>query len=243
MAKRRWQKGSVLVRGDVLRIQYRDATGRQVSETMGRFSKGQTREDARAELAARVRAVAKESYVHRHTDEPGVPLFEEWAKKWVDRKERLGLDPRTARNYERKLTKHCARFHGVPLNEIQRQDVNALIGDLLDHPYAPRTINHSVTVLHGLVSAAVREGLLDVNPAKETDRPSIKKYPARPLTPKEIERVRHHLDTPRFLSSTTQRFCSGCAAWRQKDCAGRPLTSRAEGCAWRTPRRRRASVS
>jgi len=50
-------------RGVVWKVKYRDATGRQVKETLGRAADGWTKRKAEGELRARLVAVQKDGYV------------------------------------------------------------------------------------------------------------------------------------------------------------------------------------
>jgi integrase len=86
---------------------------------------------------------------------------------------RLGLvNARTLERYEELLRLHVVPTLGKrPLQRIVATEIDDLYGDLAKR-LAPRTVHHVHTVLGGCLSAAVRKGLLVVNPASKAEAPT-----------------------------------------------------------------------
>src|SRR6266851_1037911 len=92
-------------RGDVWRIKYTDASGKQHMETLGPGSDGWNRKRARLELRAREDAVERDGY-----RKPERVLFESFASQWVERYVTAkGLKRSTSDGY-----KSILRVHLIP---------------------------------------------------------------------------------------------------------------------------------
>src|SRR3954452_17404155 len=78
-------------RGRVFRVKYRDASGRQVMETLGPESDGWTRRKAEAELRERLVRVERKGYRR-----PRPLTFGDYAEIWFEEgRQRRGWRPRT----------------------------------------------------------------------------------------------------------------------------------------------------
>jgi integrase len=185
------QKGTVIEyrhkSGDVTyRIQYRDATSKQVQETVGKRSEGMTKRKAQAILAERVSKVVNRGYRR-----PEPVLFGGYAWRWFEESQRLrNWKPATVRTYHYALRGLCKRFGAMRLGEIRRQHVNAYLADMLEAgDLSARTILLDHTVLHSVLARAVDEELIESNPAKGVDLPKAPRYKPRPLTVAEARAV------------------------------------------------------
>jgi hypothetical protein len=85
-------RGSAVIRydgkrGTVWRIKYRDATGRQIKETLGPEGDGWTRQKSDAELRERLVRVEGRNYRR-----PAPLTFGEYAERWFTEGEEAGLE-------------------------------------------------------------------------------------------------------------------------------------------------------
>jgi integrase len=191
MARRGTRRsGSVLrykgARGVVFRIKYRDADGRQVMETLGREGEGWTEKDAEAELRERLVRVEKHGYRR-----PKPTTFSEFSARWLEQGEaKRGWKPRTVRAYRTVLGRLVQHFGPRPLGEIRARDVAAYYSRHAD-TLGPATVNRDLSILHAIFDAALREELVDGNPAAKAERPKLPPFRPRVLKPAEVQAVRH----------------------------------------------------
>lgn len=190
------QKGTVIVyegpRGRTFRIQYRDASGKQVKETLGREADGWTKRKAQAELAERISRVAKKNYRR-----PKPVTFGSFADRWLEESEGpKGWKPETVRKYQHEVRRLKDRFGYMRLRDIRRSHVKSYLSDLLKADFASRSANLTITVLHSILESAIEDELLDApNPAKGV-RAHEPEYKPRSLTPEEAHLVRANLKSP-----------------------------------------------
>ncbi|MGH3040718.1 MAG: tyrosine-type recombinase/integrase, partial [Gaiellaceae bacterium] len=190
MARKRTRGGSVLrykgARGAVWRIKYRDAENRQVMETLGREAEGWTERKAEAELRERLVRVERKAYRH-----PQPTSFTEYAKRWFDEGQvKRGWKPRTVRAYRTIVGRLTDHFGPKRLTAVRPGDV---AGYVRRHAEAlgAATLNRDLSILHAIYDAAIREELVDVNPAAKAERLKLPAFRPRILKPAEIQAVRH----------------------------------------------------
>ncbi len=144
-------------RGTVWRLKYRDATGRQVKETLGRVEEGWSKRKAEAELRARLTAVHRDGF---RKVEP--VTFADFADEWLDTYPTAkGLKRSTVEGYTLIIEKHLRPAFGR--SKLDRIDVKALDSYLAAkrrQGLAPRTLNRHLNLLNAMLSAALRRGLL-----------------------------------------------------------------------------------
>jgi integrase len=192
MATARRQRGTGTIReyphrdGDVsFRIQYRDASGKQVPETLGRASEGWTRHKAEDELRERINRVRKQGY-----RKPKPMLFEDYADRWLNAGERRNSwKASTVKTYRFALGHLKKRFGRMRLSEIRRTHINDFTADLIEQGLGARTANLLLNVLHGILASALEEELIDRNPAVRVRRPKAARYKPHPLTSEECRLV------------------------------------------------------
>jgi integrase len=191
-------RAATKTRGYVWRVKYVDAAGKQVMETLGPERDGWTRKKAQAELRARLVAVEREGY-----RKPVPMTFESFGRRWVtEHCDRRGLKRSTRRGYEAILERLIFAFAGLRLDEIDAGTVERFIagasrgssgrkaGKRRRDPLAPRTVNRHLNVLHALLDAAVRQGLVRSNAVEFVDRPREPRDQSwRILSPAEIVAV------------------------------------------------------
>jgi integrase len=184
------------------RVQYRDASGKQVLETLGRESEGWTKRKAQAELAERISRVANKKWT-----KPKPLTFAEYADQWFER----GLaqdkwDHSSLRSYRRAIAVLKAHFGPLRLADISRAHVGAFFAGLslpgstaTGEGYSPRTVGRFHSVFHAIMERAVVEELIDRNPTKGVELPKPKAYRPVVLTPEKALEVEGKISDPQVL--------------------------------------------
>jgi len=228
MARKRTRGGCVLrykgSRGVVWRIKYRDAENRQVMETLGREAEGWTERKAEAELRERLVRVERKAYRH-----PQPTSFAEYAKRWFEEGEsKRGWKPRTVRAYRTIVGRLTGQLGPKRLTAVRPSDVAGYVRRYAE-TLGPATVNRDLSILHAIFDAAIREELVDANPAAKAERLKLPAFRPRILKPPEIQAVRHALSSwrgPRsHVSGKRSRRRTGCGT---RGCAGgtsRPRSS------------------
>jgi integrase len=167
------------------RIKYRDATGRQVMETLG-TSPEWNRRKAQAALRARLAAVEGEERWTR----PERTTFEGYALEWLDTYPGAkGLKASTTTGYGIIVRAHLAPYFG-------NEEVSAIDPAMVERYIATkrktlsgRTVNRHLNILGLILRSARRDKLTRSNPVSEVDRPRETDPEWRILTPTEVRRV------------------------------------------------------
>jgi integrase len=179
-------------KGTVWRIKYADAEGKQVQETVGAERDGVTRKQAEAELRERLVRVERKGYRR-----PKPLTFSEWSATWLDEGARKrAWRPGTASVY-RNVVRHLNDYFGTTrLASIRPRDVAGYISHHLTEPHkrlrrpiTAKTLELHLSVLSDVFKSAVREELIDHNPAAAVERPKVKRRQWRILEPEEARRV------------------------------------------------------
>jgi hypothetical protein len=182
-------KGAAVIRyegkrGVVWRVKYRDASGKQVMETLGAERHGVTRKQAEAELRERLVRVDRKGYRR-----PAPLTFEEYAETWfTEGKTRRRWKPSTVSEYrivKRRLAEH---FGPRPLAGIRPSDVAACVSELA-RKYGAGTVNRDLSVLHAVFATTQRAELIERNPAERAERPKLPRRAWRILEPAEVAQV------------------------------------------------------
>jgi integrase len=167
------RKDGVVVR----RIKFRDASGRQVMQTIGAVSV----RDAKRELRDRLSRVDK-GYVR-----PEPLTFGEYAAGWFrDGPAKRGWKPRTVAIYvsvERRLVEYFGRMQ---LAEIRPRHIAAYVSE---HPHGASTVGRDLSVLTAIFKTALRSELVTANPADGAERPKLPPFRPEILEPVEVARV------------------------------------------------------
>jgi integrase len=180
-------------RGTVWRIKFKDASGRQVKETVGKASEGWTKRKAEAVLRARLTDVAREGYV-----KPEAVSFETFARGWLDTYPDTREHRRTTRaDYRAMVENHLIpAFGSMRLADVRTADVDAYVAAKRrgTPPLGPRTLGGHLTRLHSIFDAARRQGLVQANPVSDAERPRVPRSRWTILSPVEIAAVMRALD-------------------------------------------------
>jgi integrase len=100
-----------------------------------------------------------------------VPNFDVYADAWLKDYARIECKTSTAHGYEGVLKQYLRpRFGRKRLDEIKRDDIKALISDLIGDELSRNTIRNALCVVRGLFNQAIEEGLLENNPAARLGR-------------------------------------------------------------------------
>jgi integrase len=99
------------------------------------------------------------------------PCFEMYADGWLKDYARIECKSSTADGYEGVLEQYLRpRFGKKLINEIRRDDIKALINDLIDKGLSRNTIRNALCVIRGLLNYAIEEGIIESNPAARLGR-------------------------------------------------------------------------
>lgn len=171
-------------RGVVWRVKYTDAAGKQIMETVGAERDGMTRRKAEAELRERLVRVERGGYRR-----PASLTFRTYADTWFTEGEsRRRWKPGTVKSYKTLKARLVDHFGTMPLAAIRPRHVAAYVAEM-SKKYGAATVIRDVDLLHAIFKSALREELVDSNPAASAERP--KRPPFRPviLEPQEVGRV------------------------------------------------------
>jgi integrase len=99
------------------------------------------------------------------------PSFDAYADGWLKDYARIECKTSTADGYEGVLEQYFRpRFGKKPINEIRRDNIKALINDLIGKDLSRNTIRNALCVIRGLFNYAIEEGLVESNPAARLGR-------------------------------------------------------------------------
>src|SRR5215472_6712570 len=148
--------------------------------------------------------------------------------RYLDRK-RTSLKPNTMRETERYLRDASAPLHSLPLDQINRRKIAALLGDVEANSGAVSR-NRARSALSGFFGWCISEGLLEVNPVAGTAKASENGGRERVLTAEELRQLWRALgddpfsNTVRLLLLTGQRRSEiGGLHWSEIDLAKKQI--------------------
>ena len=140
-----------------------------------------------------------------------IPVLAQYAASWLEGLEGL-VQPSTVEAYAGRLQRHVLpRLGERRLDEIDVDDILALISDLRKQGYSGTTIVATLTPLSRLFNHAVRRGLIEVNPVSKLDRserPRVSRQERPVLNPEEIGRLLEAA-APRFRALLATAILSG----------------------------------
>ena len=140
-----------------------------------------------------------------------VPTLAQYAASWLEGLEGL-VQPSTVEAYAGRLQRHVLpRLGERRLDEIDVDDILALISALRKQSYSGTTIVATLTPLSRLFNHAVRRGLIEVNPVSKLDRserPRVSRQERPVLNPEEIGRLLEAA-APRFRTLLATAILSG----------------------------------
>jgi integrase len=179
--------------GDVtFRIQFRDASGRQVKETLGRRSAGWTRTKAKDERRKRVGKVA-DGYVR-----PEAIPFSTYADTWWERRQTFrDYADSTTKAYRKEVSRLKERYGSLLLRDLTTIMVNNWTTERLSKGESPELVNRTLTILGMILNGAVDDKLIDPEKRPRPMRPEIPDSDPNPPTPEQArllaaELGKHH---------------------------------------------------
>jgi integrase len=171
--------------GTVWRILWRDATGRQVMETVGHAKDGWTEKKAKAELRNRLTDVERDGY-----RAPQPITFAAFAERFES--EFLpgrNLKPSTLVDYELTLRVHLRPYFGaLKLAAIEPEHVDAYIA-AKTKTLSPKTVTNHLALLGVMFKVARRWRLVTTNVVEQVDRPRLDSPEMNVLSEAEIARL------------------------------------------------------
>ena len=126
---------------------------------------------------------------------PGPETFAAIASRFLAY-QRLRLRPRPYVDVERHILVHAAPLHRLRLAKIERRDIATVIAAVAENSGAV-TSNRVRSSLNGLFGWAMREGLIDTNPAINTNK-QVERPRDRVLTRQELRLVWTHAGDDHF---------------------------------------------
>jgi integrase len=126
-----------------------------------------------------------------------LPTLADYAETWLKNLEQE-RKPSTAAFYSQYFRLYVGpRFGALALDAIQRAKIKEFIAELGSRDLAKNTIRLAVTTLRALLSSAVEDGLLQVNPAKGLGRFVKSEKAPREATALRPDEVEHLLNAAR----------------------------------------------
>jgi len=118
---------------------------------------GEAAERVRREIEARL-ALGDVSFLTQHDN--AVPVFGAFADRWLADYARVECKTSTADGYEGVLRQYLRpRFATKRLNEIRRDDVKALINELVTKDLSRNTVRNALCVIRGIFNEAIEAGI------------------------------------------------------------------------------------
>src|SRR5438445_5490854 len=103
--------------------------------------------------------------------EDKMPTFDRHADKWMKDYVRVECKTSTADGYEGVLRQYLRpRFGTKRLDEIKRDDIKALINDLISKELSRNTVRNALCVIRGMFNQAIEARMLESNPAARLGR-------------------------------------------------------------------------
>jgi integrase len=113
--------------------------------------------------------------------------FGRYVRAWfADGPRKRGWKPRTVLQYVSPERRLVGAFGHMRLAEIRPRHVAAYIAE---HKLAPATVGMDVSLLHAIFTSAMREELIEANPAASAERPKVPRRKWRILDRAEVARI------------------------------------------------------
>lgn len=130
---------------------------------------------------------------------PSRQTFGEYLPQWLERRQRTTvrgkrpLAPASAENYQRYIENDIApsALGAMKLQDIRRRHIQSFVDQLVDGGRGAVTIRRIIAVVQGALTSALREELIEDNPARDLDLPHVDQ---KEVTPWEPAQVGHFLD-------------------------------------------------
>ena len=159
-------------------------TGKPVRKSIYR----KTQKEVREAKTALLRALDTNNY-----REPQKITVGGWSQTWIDTYVSVNLKPLTLDSYNSILRRHILPGLGaMKVQELTPAHIQKFYAKMLKSGLSEKTVLNVAAVLRKLLSFAVKQGIIAVNPCLLTELPKSKKKEIHPLTNEEI---------PKFLEA------------------------------------------
>jgi integrase len=178
-------------RGVTWYVKFRDATGKQVKERLGRATDGWNKRKAEAALRARLVAVDRDRWT-----KPERETFAKIAEDWiVSYPVTEGLKRSTRLAYEGIIHGHLIPAFGtLDIGELTVERIERYLASKARDGYSAASRNRQLNVLSLILKSAVRRHLIPVNPVASIKRPREPKRAWRILSPAEVVAIERSFD-------------------------------------------------
>jgi integrase len=172
-------------RGVVFKIKYRDASGRQVKETLGREQDGWTGQKANAALDERLVDVRRDGLTK------SIHSFAEVANEWIATYPKTKeLKTSTIDGYKSIVEGHLIPAFGhLKIGDLDVHHLDRYVASMIESGYSPGTVNRHLNVVYAVVKAARRRRLVRENVVDLVERPPEPRLRWEILSPAELARV------------------------------------------------------
>jgi integrase len=97
--------------------------------------------------------------------------FGSYADKWLKNYARVECKTSTADGYEGVIEQYLRpRFGNRTLDQIKRDDIKAMINELIAKELSRNTVRNALCVIRGIFNEAIEAGIVEVNPAARLGR-------------------------------------------------------------------------
>lgn len=158
---------------------------RQRSKSTGLPTKGNHKREAQEAMREIVKQWEDEANRAIRT---GGPLFGDYVRRWLERKEKLRIKQTTLENYRDHARLHIMpRFGNMPVAEITVEDLEDFYTDFLT-THTVNTAKKVNLVVSGAFREAIKEGIIPTNPADSDhmEFPHEQKFEGAFYTEKEV---------------------------------------------------------
>ena len=180
------------------RVLYRDADGRQRSKSFAthRDAKGFDATIKNTEPAERTPPVKRNALLIDTQPTEGM-LLRDWIDEWF-RNYGPTWAPKTLKDRSGVTGLWITPIIGdVGMDQLGPRLIRRYRSTLLERGASNNRANAVITILSAILSAAVEDGIIDINPCSGVKRLPHHKKAIRPLTPLEVEAIRYAMPEPR----------------------------------------------
>jgi len=117
--------------------------------------------------------------------------FDEWSESWLALKAEEGCRPNTVDGYRTDLIRPRAAFGAVRIQEVKDGAIQAVVRKMRDEGLARRSSAKMLTTMRAVFDFAIRQGVLQSNPAANASPMGRAPRDRDALTTSELEKLRN----------------------------------------------------
>lgn len=117
--------------------------------------------------------------------------FNEWTESWLELKADEGCRPNTINGYRDDLVRPIAAFGGARVQEVTQGAIQTVVRKMRDEGLARRSSAKMLTTLRAVFDFAIRQGVLQSNPAANVSPMGRASRERDALTASELEKLRN----------------------------------------------------